>query len=509
MPGALPLGILLLTGTWRGGYLVPMNRGSAHRPCERLTFSEAYGQWRSADGDSVREGVAPLSEHVLQCIWYDRLFDEEGLTSDDGRMLRILSPGWWNRTEGPDFRNAQFELGETLLTGDVEIHLDHRGWQQHGHHLDARYDQVVLCVALEPPPDGFVCATSDGRAVPRLSLGNRLYGHAADLPREAAPPSVPGDGPGQSSQCQVARQIQGEEHLDRLLTLAGEWRMLAKARALRERADRAGLDQALYESFMAACGFSRFKHHFRCIAQQLPYERARQLAQADPLVLEAAFLQLAGLLPDALPDGTTAVPHFARLRSLRRDRLAGLKKLPLIWKRTGVRPANNPERRLAGAAAFIARTAAKGMAATLEELWREDQRAVARRRGFEQLFPGRLGFWATHCTWTGKRMATPSSPLGVQRVRAIIGNVFIPAALAHARRVKDRKLEESVFTFFAAFPGEAENHILTRMAPRLFGEGAKPRLDFRRQQGMLQLYQDWCEDNPSCRNCNVSRFLGA
>jgi hypothetical protein len=476
----------------------------------RLTFSETYGRWRSVDGSAaVREGAAPLSEHVLQCIWYDRLFDEAALATDDGRSLRILSPGWWNRTEGPDFRNAQLELGGELLMGDVEIHLDHRGWQQHGHHLDARYDQVVLSVALEPLANGHACATSDGHRLPLLSLASRLYDHAADLPREAAPPVEPSEGPAQASDCQVARRIQGDEHLDRLLTLAGEWRMLAKARALRERAERAGLDQALYENFASACGYSRFKHHFRCIAQQLPYERARQLAQVDPMLLEAAFLQLAGLMPDELPEGTTAVPHFARLRALRRDKLAGLRKLPLTWKRNGVRPTNNPERRLAGAAAFIARTAAKGLAATLEEIWRDDMSPVPRRRMFEQLFGGRLGFWATHCTWAGKRMTRPSAPLGAQRVRAIIGNVFIPAALAQARRAKDRVLEERVFAFFAAFPKEAANHVLARMEPRLFGDGKKARLDFRRQQGMLQLYQDWCEDNPSCRNCNVSRFLGS
>mgnify|MGYP003520372778 CR=1 FL=1 len=74
-----------------------------------------------------------------------------------------------------------------------------------------------------------------------------------------------------------------------------------KMRAIRERMDWAGADQAVYEAVLYACGFSKFKQHFRAVARHLPYDRARQLSQQDPMLLECAFLQIAGLLPDALP----------------------------------------------------------------------------------------------------------------------------------------------------------------------------------------------------------------
>lgn len=471
-----------------------------------MRFSEKYGQvrtLRSRAGDDAGR----IREYVLQCIWYDQLFSDEGLCTSDGRSLRVLSPGWWNHSEGPDFKGAQFELRGEIVAGDVEIHFTHSDWKQHGHHLDSRYDGVRLVVTVESQPPATLPSTSLGRAIPTLLLANFLEDDireiADSLPIEAYPYSVPST----AGRCATLVATCSKAQFGKLLELAGEWRMLSKARMVRERIERVGADQAIYESFLAACGFSRYKHHFRVVAQQLPYDRVRQLAGKDPLLVEAAFLQLAGLLPDALPENTTAVAHFARLRSLRRDELAGLKRLPLTWQCTGVRPTNYPERRLAGAARFLSRTALAGLAETLNQIWHVDLSPVARRRSFEALFPTPMGFWAEHCNWVGRKLHTPTAPLGPGRARSIIGNVFIPAALAVARRQKDRLGEEKVFELFAALPKEADNHILKIMVPRIFGEGEKPKLRFRAQQGLLQLYQDWCEPNPSCRNCSMLRQL--
>ncbi|HNT89989.1 MAG TPA: DUF2851 family protein [Candidatus Hydrogenedentes bacterium] len=181
----------------------------------------------------------------------------------------------------------------------------------------------------------------------------------------------------------------------------------------------------------------------------------------------------------------------------------------MAWRRTGVRPNNYPERRLAGAARFLARTARDGLIETLEGVWRQDLSPIARRRVFEALFPDRTGFWAEHCTWTGKSLMRPMAPLGADRIRGIIGNVFVPAALARARRVRDRLREEQVFAFFAALPRESENRIMRVMLPRIADGLERLKLTFRMQQGLLQMHDDWCEPNPSCRNCALLAHLAA
>jgi hypothetical protein len=471
---------------------------------QQACFSEEYTRVRAAC-PCVREEQGPVPEHVLQCLWYDQLFSGDPLRSVQGHDLRVYSPGWWNRQEGPDFRGAQIAFNGKLYTGDVEVHLKASDWRAHGHHLDGRYDEVILHVVLDGG-DTAAVATSQGRAIPLLALRpylNDEFRHFATLMQEVEAPR----GAGGKGVCRDITARRGAEPLARLLDLAGEWRMLQKARALRERMDHAGADQAVYEAFLYACGFSHFKHHFHAIARNMPYDRARQLARQDPMLLETALLQLGGLMPDQLPEGTTAVPHFARLRALRRDHLSGLKSLPLVWRRNGVRPNNYPERRLAGAARFLALTSGDGLSASLDAIWREHFKPVQRRRAFEALFPTALGFWAKHCTWTGKALERPSAPLGGGRVRSIIGNVIIPSGLALARRNRDRMREEVIFGFFSALAPEPGNHVVRTMLPRVLAENATMKLSFQRQQGLIQVYQDWCEQNPSCRDCGLLRYL--
>lgn len=466
-------------------------------------FRDAYARLVSV----AREGKRAVSEQLVQAIWYDQLFDAASLVTTEGQRVRVISPGWWNRSEGPDFRGAQIAFGDTTRAGDIEIHLDHAAWRAHGHHLDPRYDNVLLVVVLEPKPPSFLPLTSSGRAIPCLLLGKYVDESIYNLPDLADS----GDGEVDASlgrgYCSAIALAHGAGRVRDFVTLAGEWRMLNKARAIRERMERVGVDQAVYEAVMTACGYSKYKHHFRAIAQQLPYERVAQLAKHDPFLVEAAFFQLGGLLPNELPEGTTAVPHFARLRALRRDHLSGLRSMPLTWSRVGVRPNNYPERRLSGAARFLARTSRTGIGNTLDSIWRGDQTPLARRSALEDLFPDAMGFWAEHCTWTGKRLAKPVATIGAARVRAIIGNVFLPAALAVARRERDRALEERALEFFAAMPKESENHVVKRMLPRVFGDAVPGKVNFRLQQGLLQVYQDWCEPNPSCRGCPIIGHL--
>ncbi|MBX7255785.1 MAG: DUF2851 family protein [Candidatus Hydrogenedentes bacterium] len=461
---------------------------------EGAAFSSDYARFHTV----AREGAPVVSEEVVQCLWFDRLYRGSGLQTASGKAVRVLSPGWWNQGEGPDFRGAQIEIAGTLHSGDIEIHLDHAAWKQHGHHVDPRYDDVILVVVLDTRPPSSPPVTSSGRAIPCLLLGKFLELPVALLADTVVPDDFPYDTPMAQGKCAEICGAYGAAHLLEFLRLAGEWRLLNKARAMGERISRVGADQAIYEMFMTACGFVRYKNHFHALARQLPYERVVQLARLDPMLVETAFLQLGGLLPSLQED---AHPHHVRLSELREAHLSGLRSLPLGWSRSGVRPCNYPERRLAGAARFLARTSKDGIASTLASIWKDASPPLQRRRALEALFPRPMGFWAEHYSWTSERLAKPVALLGAGRVRSIIGNVFVPAALAMARQRQDRTAEEGVHALFAALPKEPDNHIVKIMLPRLFGKAIPLRIDFRAQQGLLQVYQDWCRSNPSCRNC--------
>lgn len=483
------------------------HRGSMKMEQNNSGFSEAYERLRH-NLLVVREGTAPPDEHALQCVWYDQRYSPEGLRSVEGHALRVLSPGWWNHQEGPDFKGAQIEFNGVLFSGDVEIHWTASGWNAHGHQRDKRYDDVILHVIFGEKPNPASACTSAGRQVPTLWLNPKRCGNISPTATRTFPSDEPPPCPETSTGQCAGWAGQGNRHtLESFIDLAGDWRILNKARLLNERMDVTGANQSIYESIMYACGFSHFKHHFRAIARHLPYDRARQLAQQDPLLLECAFFQIAGLLPAALAPETMPIPHFERLHALRREHLEGLRSLPLEWRKNGIRPNNYPERRLSGAAMFLAKTASMGIEESLTEIWRASLSFKQRQKQFESLFPPPVGFWATHCAWTAKPTARSNALLGPGRIRSIVGNVFIPAALAAARKQRDRLMEEKIYDFFRALPPEPDNHIVNAMLPRLFGTAMPPKTGFRKQQGLLQIHEDWCATNPSCRHCAALRYL--
>jgi hypothetical protein len=125
------------------------------------------------------------------------------------------------------------------------------------------------------------------------------------------------------------------------------------------------------------------------------------------------------------------------------------------------------------------------------------------------MFPRPLGFWAAHCTWTGKKLGKATAPIGAARIRSIIGNVFVPAALAMARAQRNRRREELIHAFYLALPKESDNQVVKIMLPRVLAGHAMLKLNFRMQQGLLQMHQDWCEPNPSCHNCALYGHLAA
>ncbi|MHC4481805.1 MAG: DUF2851 family protein, partial [Planctomycetota bacterium] len=99
-------------------------------------FSSVYSQLLEEFAGQVGErapsyGRAGRSvrEEIVRCVWFGSHFSGEGLATDDGRRLEVLSPGWWNVEGGPDFVRAEFLLeGGGRVVGDVEVHTSASAW---------------------------------------------------------------------------------------------------------------------------------------------------------------------------------------------------------------------------------------------------------------------------------------------------------------------------------------------------------------------------------------------
>ncbi|HSV87377.1 MAG TPA: DUF2851 family protein, partial [Bacteroidales bacterium] len=90
-----------------------------------------------------------MKEEFLHYLWKYRLFNSNQLTTTTGEPVQVVHPGHENSDSGPDFTAAKIRIGETLWAGHVELHVRSSQWEQHGHHKDAAYGNVILHVVYE------------------------------------------------------------------------------------------------------------------------------------------------------------------------------------------------------------------------------------------------------------------------------------------------------------------------------------------------------------------------
>lgn len=94
--------------------------------------------------------IFSISEHRLQHIVRLLFSNSEYIWHTvTGKPLQVISPGEWNSSAGPDFRNMALLVGGRVVVGHGEFHKRSSEWKAHGHHADANYGNVLLHVVLQ------------------------------------------------------------------------------------------------------------------------------------------------------------------------------------------------------------------------------------------------------------------------------------------------------------------------------------------------------------------------
>ena len=490
-------------------------------------ISEPGSDYHAAAPSSVRE-------RIVRCIWFDQTLATDRLRTDDGRKLRVLSPGWWNLEAGPDFRNAALRIGtDAVIKGDVEVHLRSSLWTAHGHHTDPAYNRVILHVSLWGDSPSPTVATAAAQAVPQLTLEPYLTSPIAELADEVDPAEYPEASEASAGRCQslLAEGKVTIEWLAHFLDHAGDQRIADKARRLAARFAAADDDQVLYEAIAEGLGYKRNKAPALELARRLPLaalrERVARRPEETPLALaiEALTFGVSGLLPpaggelvfdDAERDYRNAL--HGHWRELAGD-LADEALDPAQWSFAGTRPPNFPTRRIAALARLVAAHLDRGIGAGLRDALgptargRLAPRELSRRRAqlLDVFLSVRHPLWDTRCRFGSKPMPRAARLIGPDRAHTLVVNGVLPALLYQARRDNDRPFEELLHQLYAAYPKLPSTSISRFMALRLFGRAEKELKTLRsarRQQGLYQLYADFCSaDAPACRHCPLVRLL--
>ena len=196
------------------------------------------------------------SERALSALWQRAHTLSEGLTTEDGRPLRVVYPGRANPRAGPDFRDAIIinEAGDPI-TGDVELHLKAPDWYSHRHHVDPNYNGVILHVVLWPKRES-TSKQQSGIKTPVASVA-----HAMPLLRCAK----------DSTHNLVAHlRALDKRGLEEALDRAGDDRFLARSRGFAMEMAATDPDQVLYRAMMEALGYLSNRRPFRELAERVP-----------------------------------------------------------------------------------------------------------------------------------------------------------------------------------------------------------------------------------------------
>lgn len=424
-----------------------------------------------AEPDLFAGDPAMTPELVWQSRWFAGEFGRD-FTGVDGEAVEIREFGWWNRSAGPDFVETVVAINGEIHRGGIELDTDARDWERHGHATNPLYDKVTVHLFFKSPTSRFFTRTSANRNVVQVCLpvpaqDDRMREAALRLGRCARPfAAMP-----------IAR-------VEAFLTGAARHRAEEKARRFLRVASLHGRSEAWFQALAESLGYHANREPMRMLAQRLPL----RLLASLPADAEGMLFGHAGFLEERPFDDAGAPAARAYLRALwqawwkHRDESVR----HLQWNHAGLRPANHPHRRVAVLAMLVARW---------EELlpMLEAADLAGLRKQFDTLGHG---FWSHHFTLAAGYMDDPVALAGPDRVNDLIGNFVLPVRA---------QSDPGAWQAYENLKSNQTSRSVLRAAERLLGgrRDAKSLLrSFSHQQGLLQVYRDFClNDTSACEDC--------
>ncbi len=461
-----------------------------------------YEEWRQhgVAGGSLRDADPTPPEKLLQQIWLHQRIHRDGITTIDGQSVRILHPGFWNHEAGPDFRNAIVQFGnDPPRVGSVEIDLSPSFWQSHGHESNPRYRDVILHVVWQGSKP------TQGRAT--LLLKPLLDAPLEELALWFAAEELPGPQASIGKCSAPLRNLKGES-ITELLRQAAQVRLHRKATQLQARARETGWEQALWEFALSALGYKHNRWPMRRLAELNPWLSGNS---KNPQSLEARLLGLGNLLPRESKAGSVHL-HLRELWDVWWREADAVRSLILpreSWCMAGLRPVNQPVRRLALAAGWLA----EGRMIPRLERWLEQSLPdEALPRTLEAAFAvAPHPFWQSHWTFRSSIQGTPQPMLGLTRATDLAINVVLPWLWMRAVASQNDSLRRVAEHRYFAWPASQDNATLKLARLRLLGETKSALFKTSSaQQGLLQIAQDFCNhSNALCEGCPFPELVQA
>ncbi len=418
-----------------------------------------------------------MTEAFLHYIWQYQYFDKSALVTTAGEPVSVFVPGILNRDSGPDFFNARVRINNMDWVGNVEIHIQASGWQEHRHDEDAAYDNVILHVVWNEDRE---ILRADQSALPTIELKGRVD-HSLVL-RYTRLIGSPGQIP-------CAGLIHKVEEVTRLSSAhkALVQRLETRARSVTEIFQRTGnnWEETCYQLIVRNFGFKVNADPFGQLATALPYKVL--LKHADQLQqVEALLFGQAGFLEERYENdyyGTLRREYhlLARKYSLGQRRLSRAQ-----WRFLRLRPANFPSLRIAQLAALLH---------DRKNIFSRVMGASSYRTLVEMFSVRQSEYWQHHYRFgDGGKDSVPA--LGGMSIDNILVNSVVPLFVAYGKlRAEQMYLDRAIEILEHV---AAEDNSIVKMWSDV-GVRARNAAD---SQGLIELYNNFCLKR-RCLDCNI------
>ncbi len=420
-----------------------------------------------------------MKEDFLHYIWKYKKFDVLNLKTTLGETVNLVSVGQHNLNSGPDFFNAQLEIGEQLWAGNVEIHIKSSDWFVHNHEIDKTYDNVILHIVWEHDTD---ILRKDNTQIPTVELKNMvsqevLQNYQRLFSKTQKWINCENDF-AQVDDFLLNNWLE-RLYFERLESKSDEIEILLKQSANNWEA-------VLFKLLAKNFGLKVNGDAFYSLSNSFEFSVLRK-SQSKPLSLEALFFGQLGLL-----ENDTQEPYVLELQNeyqflSQKFKLSQHGVIPLQFFR--LRPPNFPTIRLSQLANLHYK----------EHSLFSKVINTSTLKEFYQLFSVRTSaFWETHYTFN-KASKKTTKKITKAFVDLLLINTIIPIKFSYAKH-QGKMLNEEIVVLIKQLASE-NNSIINK-----FETLKKVSTSALQSQALLQLKNEYCNKN-KCLQCAVGNAL--
>ncbi len=417
-------------------------------------------------------------EITLQAIWFNGLFGRT-FTTTDGRSVVVRQFGFWNRTAGPDFLHTAFEIDGETHSGSIELETNASDWESHGHDTNPAFNDVILHVIFQDSETRHFTRSENHSDIPKVVIPESVVKEALQQPRHTTATASIG-------RCFMPLQYMTAGAIEQVMLAAAKHRCALKAKRHQLIHDAHGKDQALWIALAETLGYRPNKNAMAQLAQRMPIHYLRQHSDlAYPLLFGIGGFLHPDIHEQAPAESKLWLEELWQTWWMHRGEHELSEDRSIQWTRTGIRPINHPQRRLAALG-------------SIAQHWPSFRKLSGQTDSLiEWLENLDDPFWSHHYTLTSKRSEKRLALIGKDRIRDLLINHLLPIRIIQN--------DTSAWDHYLRLPAPATSESINRVSTRLFGQRPDKKEFLKKawqHQALLQIYHDFClEDTTDCDTC--------